>query len=46
MVQPAGATNALLFRFELAELEGVDRLLVVWLSLRHIDTVISDVWER
>ena len=40
------ATNALLFRLELAELEGVDWLLLGGLGLRHAHTVVSYVWER
>ena len=42
----ASATNALLFRLELAELEGVDWLLLGGLGLWHVNAVVSDVWER
>ena len=46
MILLASATNALLFRLELAELEGVDWLLLGGLGLRHAHAVVSDVWER
>ena len=46
MIMLACATNALLFRLELAELEGVNWLLLGWLGLRHVHAVVTNVGKR
>ena len=46
LIRLASAANALLFRFELAKLEGVDRLLLSRLRLRYVHAVVSDLWKR